>query len=77
MLRSMMLATLAALAGAVGPGTRVPGTFATTPFPSRDPREIALPPKPLRGPLTLHDHLRIAKAREKRQRKAEARLRRL
>lgn len=75
MLNSLKLAVLAALAGAVGPGTRVPGTSTTPRFTSRDPWENTPDLRSLRGPLTSHDHERIAKAKAKRQRKAAARLR--
>ena len=71
------LAVIAALAGAVGQGTRVLDTSVTPRFTSRDSWENTPDLRSLRGPLTKHDHERIAKARAKRQRKAAARLRRL
>ena len=77
MLNRLKLAVLAAIAGAPGLGTGAPWTSTAPRSTSRDSWENTPDLRSLRGPLTKYDHERIAKARAKRQRKAEARLRRL
>lgn len=82
MLNRMKIATLAATAAAAAiaeaTGLRsAPWTSTAPRSTSRDSWENTPDLRSLRGPLTKYDHERIAKARAKRQRKAEARLRRL
>lgn len=77
MLNRLKLAVLAAIAEATGLRTGAPWTSTAPRSTSRDSCENTPDLRSLRGPLTKHDRERIAKARAKRQRKAEARLRRL